>query len=474
MQDALYTDLYINSKWITTTKKFGVNNPATGELVANVSFASELDIDLAIESAYNAFKIWKNQTAEYRSSKLLDWYNVIIEHKSELAKIITLENGKPLKEALGEVLYGASYIKWFAEQAKRVDGAIINSALPNSEINVTFEPVGVVGAITPWNFPIAMITRKISQAIAAGCSVVIKPSELTPLTAIYLAHLSSLAKLPEGLINLIVGDPVQIGHKLTSDPRIRKITVTGSTRVGKLLLSQSVDTLKKVSLELGGNAPFIVFADADLDAAVEGLMFSKFRNAGQTCVCANRVYVEASIYDEFAAKLKEAVSKLVVGNGLLEETNIGPLINMAAKQKFLDHIKDATDKGAKVYFGGKPMDGQFVMPTILTNVPDTALLSTEETFAPLAPLFSFVTEDEVIKRANNTKFGLAAYFYTSDYKRIKRMKSAIESGMIGVNTGTISVENAPFGGVKESGMGREGGTLGIYDFLEPKYTMSKF
>ena len=470
MLDHLYTDLFINSTWVKTTKTFEVTNPANGELLANISYAGNKEIELAIESAHMAFKLWKNQTASFRSKKLMAWHKVIMEHKDKLAEIITLECGKPLVE----VVYGASFIEWSAEQAKRVDGSIINSSLPNSEINVTFEPVGVVGAITPWNFPLAMIARKIAPAIASGCSVVIKPSELTPLTAMYLAHLSTLAEFPEGLINFIVGNPVEIGNKLTSDARIRKITFTGSTRVGKLLLSQSVDTLKRFSLELGGNAPFIVFADADLDAAIEGLIKCKFRNAGQTCVCANRIYVEQPIYDKFASKLKDAVAKLVIGNGMNKGTNIGPLINMMGKQKFLDHIKDAKDKGAIIYFGGEPMDGQFVKPVILTNVTDNCILSNEETFGPLAPLFSFTTEDEVVERANNTKFGLAAYFYTSDYKRIKRLRGAIESGMIGINTGTISAENVPFGGIKESGYGREGGKLGIYDFVEAKYTMNKF
>ena len=474
MLDNIYTDLFINSRWVKTAKTFEVTNPVDGSVLASVSFASTNEIELAIKSATDAFKIWKNQSASFRSKKLMAWYKIIIEHKDILAKIITLECGKPLKEALGEVMYGASFLEWSSEQAKRVNGSIINSALVDSEINVTYEPVGVVGAITPWNFPLAMITRKIAQALAAGCSVVIKPSELTPLTALYLAYLSTLAEFPEGLVNFIVGDPVEIGNILTTDPRIRKITFTGSTRVGKLLLSQSVATLKKVSLELGGNAPFIVFADANLDAAVEGLIQCKFRNSGQTCVCANRVYVEQSIYNEFASKLRESVAKLVVGNGIDENTNIGPLINIAAKQKVLNHINDAIAKGAKVYFGGEEIDGQFVMPTILTDVTDDAVVANEETFGPLIPLFSFTTEDEVLDRANNTKFGLAAYFYTSDYKRIRRVKHRIESGMVGVNTGLISVENAPFGGIKESGIGREGGELGIYDFLEAKYTMNKF
>jgi succinate-semialdehyde dehydrogenase/glutarate-semialdehyde dehydrogenase len=474
MSGKLYTDLFINSKWVTTSKTFPVKNPATGDELAQVSHAGVADIEAAIQSAHHAFKLWKNQTAKYRSEKLSAWYKIIMEHKERLAEIITLEGGKPFKESLGEVIYGASFIEWAAEQGKRIDGAMINSPLPNSEINVTFEPVGVVGAIAPWNFPLAMITRKIAPAIAAGCSVVIKPSELTPLTALYLAHLSTLAGFPEGLINFIVGDPVQIGEALTRDKRIRKITFTGSTRVGKLLLSQSVDTLKKVSLELGGNAPFIVFADANLDEAVNNLVLCKFRNGGQTCVCANRIYVEQPIYAEFAAKLKDAVALLKIGNGINEDTNIGPLINMAGKQKVLQHIYDAKSKGATVYFGGNEMDGQFVQPTILTNVPDNAIIATEETFGPVAPLFSFSSEEEVIKRANNTPFGLAAYFFTSDYKRIWRVKRELEAGMVGVNTGLLSVENAPFGGVKESGLGREGGQLGIYDFVEAKYTMNKF
>lgn len=474
MSDKFYTDLYINSKWIKTSKSFEVKNPATGEEITKVSFAGPNEIELAIQSASDAFKKWKYTTAKVRCEKLMNWFRLIMEHKDQLARIVTLECGKPIKEALGEVIYGASFVEWSAEQAKRIDGSIINSPLANTEINVSFEPAGVVGAITPWNFPMAMITRKIAPAIAAGCSVVLKPAELTPLTALYLAHLSELAGFPEGLINIIVGDAAEIGNRLTTDPRIRKITFTGSTKVGKLLLTQSAETLKKVSLELGGNAPFIVFADANIDEAVAGLIICKYRNAGQTCVCANRVYVEESIYDEFAAKLKTAVANLKVGNGINEDINIGPLINAAGKQKALNHIKDAVSKGATLYFGGKDMEGQFVEPTILTNVTDDAIVSKEETFGPVAPLFSFKTEDEVIRRANDTNFGLAAYFFTTDYKRIQRLKSAIESGMIGVNSGVISVENAPFGGVKESGTGREGGQLGIYDFVEAKYTMNKF
>ena len=448
MSDKLYTELFINSKWVKTAKTYAVTNPANGEELAQVSFAGAAEIESAIQSASQAFKLWKNQTAKSRCEKLMKWFHLIMQHKDQLARLVTLECGKPIKESLGEVVYAASFVEWSAEQAKRIDGYIINSPLPDSEINVAYQPVGVVGAITPWNFPLAMVTRKIAPALAAGCSIVLKPSELTPLSAFYLAHLSTLAGLPDGLINVIVGDPAEIGNALTTDSRIRKITFTGSTRVGKLLMTQSVSTLKKVSLELGGNAPFLVFADANLDDAVAGLIVCKFRNAGQTCVCANRVYVEESVYAEFAAKLKVAVAALKVGNGIDENTNIGPLINMAGKQKALSHITDAVSKGARVFFGGEPLDGQFVQPTILTNVSDDALISREETFGPIVPLFSFTSEEEVIAKANNTEFGLASYFFTSDYKRIQRVKAAIESGMVGVNCGVISVENAPFGGIK--------------------------
>ncbi|MDQ5919977.1 MAG: succinate-semialdehyde dehydrogenase / glutarate-semialdehyde dehydrogenase [Pseudomonadota bacterium] len=474
MQENLFTDLFINSKWVKTNKQYVVTNPATGQQIASVSHAGSDEIEAAIQSATVAFKVWKNSSAKTRCEKLQKWCQLIIAHKEQLAALITMECGKPLKEAANEALYAASFVEWAAEQARRIDGVIIDSHMPNTEINVAYEPVGVVAAITPWNFPVAMVTRKIAPAIAAGCSIVLKPSELTPLSALYLAHLALLAEFPEGLINIIGGDSAEIGAKFTHDERIRKITFTGSTRVGKILLADSASTLKRVSLELGGNAPFIIFEDADMDEALAGLMQCKFRNAGQTCVCANRILVQQSIYDEFAARFKNMVAKLNVGNGFDENTNIGPLINLSGKQKAQAHIKDAVNKGATLYFGGEDLGGNFLQPTILTHVTDDALLCREETFGPVAPIFSFIDEDEAVYKANNTKFGLAAYFFTSDYKRIHRLKRSLEVGMIGVNSGVLSAENVPFGGVKESGLGREGGKPGIYEFVEAKYTMNKF
>ena len=474
MTENFFTELFINSQWVNTVRRIKVFNPATNEVVAEVAHAEKEHIEAALCSADAAFKLWKHSSAKVRCNVLMKWYHLILEHQQQLAKIVTLECGKPLKEAVGEVVYAASFVEWAAEQAKRIDGYIINSPLPQTEINVMYEPVGVVGAITPWNFPAAMITRKIAPAIAAGCAVVLKPAETTPLTALYLAYLSVLAGFPSGLINMIMGDPEQIGESLTSDERIRKITFTGSTRVGKILYASSAATVKKVSLELGGNAPFIVFADADLDAAANGLILCKFRNAGQTCVCANRVLVQQAVYEEFALKLKALVAKLKVGNGLDADTTLGPLINQAGKRKVLNHVNDALANGASLYYGGNDLAGNFVEPTILTNVTEKALISHEETFGPVAALFAFATEEDAVRMANNTKFGLAAYFYTTDYQRIWRVKQQLEYGMIGINSGTISVENAPFGGIKESGVGVEGGQLGIYEFVETKYTMNKF
>jgi len=470
----VFTDLFINNEWVSTDSKYAVVNPATEEKLADVSFAQEQHIQAAIASASVAFESWKKLSAKARSEYLAKWYELIITHKEQLAYLVTLEAGKPLKEALGEVLYAASFVQWAAEQAKRIDGMIIDSALPQTEIQVTYEPVGVVAAITPWNFPLAMVTRKIAPAIAAGCTIVLKPAELTPLSALYLAHLSQLANFPAGVINLIVGNPVQIGEYFTSDARIRKLTFTGSTKVGKLLLANSAATVKKVSLELGGNAPFIVFEDANLPDAVANLMLCKFRNAGQTCVCANRILVHKSVSAKFAALLKEEVAKLQVGNGVDAQTTIGPLINRAGKQKAQNHISNAITNGATLYYGGDDLGGNFLQPTILTNMPANSSISCEETFGPVAALFEFDSEEEAISLANNTQFGLAAYFFTSDYQRIQRVRKALQAGMIGVNTGVISVENAPFGGIKESGLGREGGQIGIYEFVEAKYTMNKY
>jgi succinate-semialdehyde dehydrogenase/glutarate-semialdehyde dehydrogenase len=433
---------------------------------------SETETRRAIEAAARAFPEWRSKTAKERSAILRNWFELIVEHTEDLAQLMTAEQGKPLAEARGEITYGASFVEWFAEEAKRVYGDVIPAPLNDRRYIVIRQPVGVVAAITPWNFPVAMITRKCAPALAAGCPVVIKPSELTPLCALALAELAQRAGFPPGVINVITTmDSAAVGRELTSSPLVRKLSFTGSTEVGKLLLRDAAGTVKKVSLELGGNAPFIVFDDADLDAAVSGAMASKYRNSGQTCVCANRLLVQEAVYDAFADKLAQAVEGLRVGEGTTEGVSQGPLINEEAVEKVEGHIRDALEKGARLVTGGQrhALGGTFFEPTILADVTPEMRVACEETFGPVAPLFRFSTEEEAIALANDTDSGLAAYFYSRDIGRIWRVAEALEYGMVGINEGIISTEVAPFGGVKESGLGREGSKYGIEEFTELKY-----
>ncbi len=465
---------YIDGLWCDSVDgiSFAVTNPADGSVLGNVPAMGVEDTRRAIEAANRAWPAWKAKTAKERAQILRRWFELVMAAQSDLATLMTAEQGKPLAEAKGEVAYGAAFIEWFAEEAKRVYGDVIPEHAAGKRIIVTREPVGVVAAITPWNFPIAMITRKCAPALAAGCTVVVKPAEDTPLSALALAELAERAGIPAGVFNVVTaGDPAQVGGELTANPLVRKLSFTGSTEVGKLLMRQCAGTIKKLSLELGGNAPFIVFDDADLDAAVAGAMASKYRNTGQTCVCANRLLVQDSVYDRFAAKLAEAVATLTVGPGLLGETQQGPLINEDAVAKVERHIADALAKGARVVCGGKrhALGGTFFEPTILADVTPDMLPAREETFGPVAPLFRFHSEDEAVRMANDTEFGLAAYFYSRDVGRVWRVSRALEYGIVGINEGIISTEVAPFGGMKESGLGREGSKYGIEDFLEMKY-----
>ena len=448
-----------------------VTNPANGETVASVPHMGAAETKRAIDAANAAWPAWRKLPAKERAAILRKWNDLMLENADDLALLMTLEQGKPLAEAKGEVAYAASYFEWFGEEAKRVAGETLASPWPDKRIVVTKEPIGVCAAITPWNFPAAMITRKVAPALAAGCPIVLKPAELTPLSALALAVLAERAGVPKGVFSVVIGDSKAIGGEMTGNPLVRKLSFTGSTAVGRLLMEQCAPTVKKISLELGGNAPFIVFDDADLDAAVEGAIASKFRNAGQTCVCANRLYVQDGVYDEFARKLAVAVGKLKVGDGREEGVTQGPLIEEKAVRKIEQHIEDAQAKGAKLLLGGKrhALGHSFFEPTVLTDVTSEMLVAREETFGPLAPLFRFKTEDEVIAMANDTEFGLASYFYARDIGRVWRVAEAIESGMVGVNTGIISTEVAPFGGVKQSGLGREGSTYGMDDYLVVKY-----
>ncbi|HWA45601.1 MAG TPA: NADP-dependent succinate-semialdehyde dehydrogenase [Hypericibacter adhaerens] len=464
---------YINGKWANADsgKTIDVTNPATGEVLGTIPNMGTAETRRAIEAANAAWPAWRKKTAKERANILRKWFNLMMENQDDLGVILTAEQGKPLAEAKGEIAYGASFVEWFAEEAKRVYGDTIPGHQADKRIVVIKEPVGVVGAITPWNFPNAMITRKCAPALAAGCPVVIKPATETPYSAFALAELAERAGFPAGVINIISGSAREIGGELTSNPIVRKISFTGSTEVGKILLKQSADTVKKMSMELGGNAAFIVFDDADLDAAVEGAMMSKYRNTGQTCVCANRILVQDKVYDTFAQKLAAAVAKLKVGDGLKGETQQGPLINMKAVEKVEEHVADAVKKGAKVIAGGHrhALGGSFFEPTVLTGVTTEMAVAHEETFGPVAPLFRFKTDEDALKLANDTEFGLANYFYARDLGRVWRVAEGLESGIIGINTGIISTEVAPFGGVKESGFGREGSKYGMDDFLVIKY-----
>jgi succinate-semialdehyde dehydrogenase / glutarate-semialdehyde dehydrogenase len=448
-----------------------VTNPANGLLVGEVPRMGKDETERAVLASAAAQKQWKTLTANERSIILKRWFDLIKLHADDLALILTSEQGKPLAEAKGEVNYGASFIEWFAEEAKRVYGETIPSPANDRRLLVIKQPIGVTVAITPWNFPIAMITRKAAPALAAGCSMIIKPAEQTPLSAIALAVLAEQAGVPSGVLQVITGKSREIGAVMCESPIVSKLSFTGSTEVGRVLMAQCAPTIKKLSLELGGNAPFIVFDDADLDAAVEGAMISKFRNAGQTCVCANRLFVQDGVFDLFTTKLAAKVAALKVGNGTVDGTTQGPLIDMAAVEKVESHIKDAVSKGAKLIAGGKrhTLGNSFFEPTVLADVPTSALIFKEETFGPVAPLFRFKTDDEVIAMANDTEFGLASYFFSRDIGRIWKVAEALEYGMVGVNTGMISNEVAPFGGVKQSGLGREGSHYGIDDYLEIKY-----
>lgn len=467
------TQGFIGGKWVDVYdgNTLQVNNPATGEVIANVACMGGRETNDAISSASDAFQSWSKVTAAERSKCLRRWYDLMIAHKEELGQLITLEQGKPLKESIGEVGYGASFIEFFAEEAKRIYGDIIPATLADRRLFVLKQPVGVVGAITPWNFPLAMITRKVGPALACGCTVVIKPSEYTPLTALAAAELSLQAGIPPGTINVVMGKASDIGDALLSSAKIRKITFTGSTAVGKKLMAGSANTVKKVSLELGGNAPCIIFDDADLDVAVKGTLAAKFRNSGQTCVCANRVIVQEGIYEKFANAFTNAVQNMKVGDGFTDGVVQGPLINESAIQKVESFVQDAVSKGANILLGGKrhSLGMTFYEPTVVGDVNSEMLLSREEVFGPVAPLIRFKTEEEAIHIANDTNAGLAAYLFTTNIQRSWRVSEALEYGLVGVNEGIISTEVAPFGGVKQSGLGREGSKYGIDEYLELKY-----
>lgn len=469
------TQAFLAGEWVdadngTTVE---VTNPATGDLIGTVPNMGADETRRAIEAANKAWPAWRAKTAKERAGILRKWFDLMMANQEDLARLMTAEQGKPLVESRGEIAYAASFIEWFAEEGKRVYGDTIPSFKPDARIVVTKEPIGVTAAITPWNFPAAMITRKAGPALAAGCPMVIKPASATPYSAFAMAVLAQRAGIPAGVLSVLTGSARAIGGEMTGNPIVRKLSFTGSTEIGKVLMEQCAGTVKKVSMELGGNAPFIVFDDADLDAAVAGAIASKYRNAGQTCVCANRLLVQEGVYDAFAEKLAAAVAKLAVGNGLEEGTTLGPLIDMAAVEKVEDHIADAKAKGGRVIAGGKrhAMGGSFFEPTILADITPAMKVAREETFGPVAPLFRFKDEAEAIHMANDTEFGLAAYFYSRDIGRVWRVAEALEYGIVGINEGIISTEVAPFGGVKESGTGREGSKYGIEDYLEVKYLL---
>ncbi|MGR3513068.1 MAG: NAD-dependent succinate-semialdehyde dehydrogenase [Paracoccaceae bacterium] len=470
----LVTQAYVAGDWTDadTGATFEVTNPARGDVIAHVADLSRAETARAIAAAETAQKDWAARTAKERANILRKWYDLMVEHADDLGTILTAEQGKPLAEAKGEILYGASFIEWFAEEAKRIYGETVPGHQPDKRITVIRQPIGVAASITPWNFPNAMITRKAGPALAAGCAFVARPATETPLSALALGVLADRAGIPKGVLSILPStSAVEVGHEFCENPIVRKLTFTGSTEVGRILLRQASDQVMKCSMELGGNAPFIVFDDADLDAAVEGAMISKYRNNGQTCVCANRIYVQAGVYDAFAEKLAAAVAKMQVGDGLSDGTNLGPLISQEAVDKVASQVADATAKGGTVLTGGKPhaLGGTFFEPTIITGATQDMAFAQEETFGPLAPLFKFETDDEAIAKANDTIFGLACYFYAKDISRITKVSEALEYGMVGINTGLISTETAPFGGVKQSGLGREGSRHGLDEFLELKY-----
>ncbi|MFZ1500551.1 MAG: NAD-dependent succinate-semialdehyde dehydrogenase [Giesbergeria sp.] len=472
----LKTDALINGQWIAGASRFAVHDPATGAKLVDVANLGPKDAQAAIAAANAAWPAWRSKTAKERSSILRKWFDLLMANQDDLGRIMTAEQGKPLPEAKGEVAYGASFVEWFAEEAKRVNGETLPQFDNNKRLLVLKQPIGVCAAITPWNFPLAMITRKVAPALAAGCTVVIKPAELTPLSALAAAELAQRAGIPAGVLNMLCADAdnsIAIGKVLCESPIVRHISFTGSTEVGRILMAQSAPTVKKMSLELGGNAPFIVFNDADIDSAVEGAFASKYRNAGQTCVCSNRFYVQSGVYDEFVKKFAAKVATAKVGNGFEDGVNQGPLIEEAALVKVQRHVDDALAKGGKVLTGGKRLttlgSGQFFEPTVMANASADMLCATEETFGPFAPVFKFETEQEAIDAANNTEFGLASYFYSRDIGRIFRVGEALEYGMVGVNVGILATEHVPFGGVKQSGLGREGSHHGMDDYVEIKY-----
>jgi len=462
----------INGTWVKGSGTFEVTDPATGLKLADVANLGAADAEAAIAAANAAWPAWKNKTAKERSTIMRKWFDLLIANTEDLARLMTAENGKPMAESRGEVAYGASFVEWFAEEAKRINGETLPQFDNNRRLMVIRQPIGVCAAITPWNFPLAMITRKVAPAIAAGCPVIIKPAEQTPLTALAAAELALRAGIPAGVINIVTADAnnsIAIGKVLCASDVVRHISFTGSTEVGRILMAQSAPTVKKMSLELGGNAPFIVFDDADIDSAVEGAFASKYRNAGQTCVCSNRLYVQESVYEEFAQKFAAKVKTAKVGNGFEDGVNQGPLIEPSAIEKVERHVQDAIAKGARVLTGGKRLSGQFFEPTVVADATADMVCATEETFGPFAPIFKFKTEQEAIEAANNTIFGLASYFYSRDVGRIFRVGEALEYGMVGINVGILATEHVPFGGVKQSGLGREGSHHGMDDYVEIKY-----
>ena len=468
----LKTDGLVNGQWVAGSSRFDVHDPATGQKLADVANLHAQDAEAAIAAANAAWPAWRAKTGKERHAILLKWFNLLMANQEDLGRIMTAEQGKPFAEAKGEVAYGASFVEWFAEEAKRTNGETLPQFDNNRRLMVLRQPIGVCAAITPWNFPLAMITRKVAPALAAGCPVVIKPAELTPLTALAAAELAVRAGIPAGVLNLLTADSdnsIAIGKVFCASDVVRHISFTGSTEVGRILMAQSAPTIKKLALELGGNAPFIVFDDADIDSAVEGAMASKYRNAGQTCVCANRIYVQDGVYDRFVEKFAAKVQALKVGNGFEDGVVQGPLIEDAAVQKVQRHVADAVAKGGKVLAGGQPLGGQFFQPTVVSEATADMLCAREETFGPFAPVFRFTTEQEAVDAANNTEFGLASYFYSRDVGRIFRVAEALEYGMVGINAGVIATEHVPFGGVKQSGLGREGSRHGMDEYLEMKY-----
>ena len=468
----LKTAAYVNGAWLTGEGTFDVHDPATGKTIASVANLTQQVAGVAIDAANKAWPLWRDKTAKERAAILMEWYRLQMLHADDLARIMTAEQGKPLAEAKGEVAYGASFVEWFAEEGRRIYGETIPSTDQNRRLLVLKQPIGVCAAITPWNFPIAMITRKVAPALAAGCTVVIKPAEQTPLSALALAELAHRAGMPPGVLNVLTADSqrsIEIGKLLCSSDTVRHLSFTGSTEVGRILAAQCAPTIKKISLELGGNAPFIVFDDADIDSAVEGAMISKYRNAGQTCVCANRFYVQESVYEKFVEKFSAKAKAIRVGNGFEAGVQQGPMIDEQALEKIELHVSDALSKGAKLVTGGQRVGERAYQPTVLSHVTGEMRCAREETFGPVAPVFSFKTEEEAIALANNTEFGLASYFYSRDIGRIFRVAEALEYGMVGINTGLISTAEAPFGGIKQSGLGREGSHHGIEDYVEIKY-----